>query len=535
MLRRLFQRIKQIAKWNMASSVEGKTGEKRTGDDTVSDISKKQKVEPNVARADRKRKVALLIAYNGKGYYGLQLNPGFPSIEGDIIKAILEAGLITQDHADTPRKMSFQRAARTDKGVSAAGNLLSLKMLMNKENLLEEINKHLPPQIRVFEVVRTTNGFNSKDHCCGRTYIYILPTYAFAPVEEICTLEYRTNKDIIERVNEVLLKFQGTHNFHNFTSGIKPFENCAKRYIIDFECGKPFVRDGVEFCVLSVRGQSFMLHQIRKMIGLTIAILRGHANIDAIEEAYNHEKMDIPRAPALGLMLEKLHYDHYNRRYASDGSHERIDFNHLREKISTFKEEYIFSEIIKEEIETQSMMNWMAKLHFHTCGPMENRWSERKKIDNILLSEPTDAKESTENTEDERINKDRLVQPETQSGSVIDSEAETSLVQTKAQPGSNTDCLSGTSLDQTEAQSSSTSDCVLETSQEKILTNQNESCDDVTSSKMDCHSGNLTNQRESCDDGATPSQIDCDSENTENKSDNDNVASEEVKAESMKL
>ena len=33
------------------------------------------------------------------------------------------------------------------------------------------------------------------------------------------------------------------------------------------QCGEPFVMDGMEFCVLKVKGQSFMLHQIRKMIG----------------------------------------------------------------------------------------------------------------------------------------------------------------------------------------------------------------------------------------------------------------------------
>ena len=45
--------------------------------------------------------------------------------------------------------MSFQRAARTDKGVSAIGNLLSLKMEL-AEDTLEKLNEILPKQIRVF-------------------------------------------------------------------------------------------------------------------------------------------------------------------------------------------------------------------------------------------------------------------------------------------------------------------------------------------------------------------------------------------------
>lgn len=45
--------------------------------------------------------------------------------------------------------MTFQRAARTDKGVSAVANLVSLK-LAPLENLTALVNEQLPKQIRMF-------------------------------------------------------------------------------------------------------------------------------------------------------------------------------------------------------------------------------------------------------------------------------------------------------------------------------------------------------------------------------------------------
>jgi tRNA pseudouridine38-40 synthase len=97
--------------------------------------------------------------------------------------------------------MAFQRAARTDKGVSAVANLVSLK-LVPLENLTEVVNEQLPKQIRMFGkfyfdafetifnrfilgVKRVAASFNSKNSCDARTYMYILPTYAFCPIEEV--------------------------------------------------------------------------------------------------------------------------------------------------------------------------------------------------------------------------------------------------------------------------------------------------------------------------------------------------------------
>ena len=43
----------------------------------------------------------------------------------------------------------------------------------------------------------------------------------------------------------------------------------------------------MEFAVIKIKGQSFMLHQIRKMIGMTIAVVRGQCPMETIGEFYH--------------------------------------------------------------------------------------------------------------------------------------------------------------------------------------------------------------------------------------------------------
>ncbi|CAG5120163.1 unnamed protein product, partial [Candidula unifasciata] len=276
--------------------------------DSKSEKHSKKKKKQHVVQLGKsegcKRKIAMLVAYSGAGYYGVQINPGFQTIESEIFPALVKVGAVPQDHMNTPSKMWFQRGSRTDKGVSAVGQIFSLKITVLVPDLVSKMNEILPPQIRVIGYTRTTNGFDSKNWCDSRTYTYMTPTYAFAPLTKFVTDEYRVEPEILTRVRTVLSRFLGTHKFHNFTSGVKYEQACASRYIIKFECSEPYVREGIEFVTLEVKGQSFMLHHIRKMIGLTVAILRGYCGESTIDASWGPDKVDIPKAPGLGLVLE---------------------------------------------------------------------------------------------------------------------------------------------------------------------------------------------------------------------------------------
>ncbi|ROT65078.1 putative tRNA pseudouridine synthase A, mitochondrial isoform X2 [Penaeus vannamei] len=391
-------------------------------------------------------------------------NPGYRTIEDDLLNAMLHADLVTEEGCTCPQLFNFQRAARTDKGVSAARQVVSIKLPEDVPDMVTEINKHLNSQIRVMAIKRTTKSFNCKAWCDSRTYSYMCPTFAFAPVEKLTNADYRISPEVLEELRSTLKIYKGTHNFHNFTARKKASDASANRYIMEVECRDPFEREGLEWVVIKIKGyegscnypplttsrsslhpstvasctltslahsalatvthghwmrdgsedhewsklwasnrdivahthsrdvhqgsplshppvtatlinltarQSFMLHQIRKMIGLVMAICRGLASKDVITKAWMKDRVDLPIAPGLGLVLEEPHYDKYNKKYGSDGIHVPLDWSEVSEKIQAFREKFIDSTIVATEIEEQSMLKWLATLPFHTYDVRE--------------------------------------------------------------------------------------------------------------------------------------------------------------------
>ena len=49
-----------------------------------------------------------------------------------------------------------------------------------------------------------------------------------------------------------------------------------------------------------------------------------------------------------------MHYDKYNKKFGGDGTHETLEFEELLQEIDDFKQEFIFSNIIKKEITERS-------------------------------------------------------------------------------------------------------------------------------------------------------------------------------------
>ncbi|TKR92090.1 hypothetical protein L596_006806 [Steinernema carpocapsae] len=309
----------------------------------------------------------------------VQKMPENPAIENMLLKAMNKLGYITDEECDQPYTFYFQRAARTDRAVSAVRQVCSMMMPAAdfKENGVEKLNALLPHDIRVMGIRRVVKKFHAQKDCDSRSYSYSLPTFAFAKLNELSQEDFRITRETIADVDSILELYVGTHNFFNYTSKKEHNDASCKRYIISFKCGEPFLCKNeetgkeCEFITINIRGQSFMLHQIRKMIGMTIAIARGYTYRSDITRSFESQRMDVPKAPGLGLLLEQVHYAQYDKRWSK--THETVDTwgDEIEAKIKKIKDELIVKEIVNTEMKTLSMFNWLQNLpsHNYTVNP----------------------------------------------------------------------------------------------------------------------------------------------------------------------
>jgi len=94
--------------------------------------------------------------------------------------------------------------------------------------------------------------------------------------------------------------------------------------------GEPWVR-------LVVTGQSFMLHQIRKMVGVALAVMRGVASPNAVPLALDPRRdVSTPMAPDVGLFLDEGIFEGYNARWG-DVRDDRVSLEPYAADIERFK------------------------------------------------------------------------------------------------------------------------------------------------------------------------------------------------------
>jgi tRNA pseudouridine38-40 synthase len=88
----------------------------------------------------------------------------------------------------------------------------------------------------------------------------------------------------------------------------------ANRYIMRFEVGMFENEVHGKYVKFVIQGQSFIYHQIRKMIGVMIQVIQTGQNDSFIDNSFFNNAVKIWLAPPEGLLLDRVTFDGYNKK-----------------------------------------------------------------------------------------------------------------------------------------------------------------------------------------------------------------------------
>ncbi|KAI5004963.1 hypothetical protein ZWY2020_032206 [Hordeum vulgare] len=224
----------------------------------------------------QKRLIALKIMYFGQRFYGFASEAHTePTVESEIFKALERARLLVGSIKDA----CYSRCGRTDKGVSATGQVISLYLRSNfKEaggNVLGErseidyvsvLNRNLPRDIRVIGWCPVSADFLARFSCLGREYKYL------------------SNHD--------------------------------------------------ELWSMNIRGSAFLWHQVRCMVAVLFLVGQGLESPCVVDSLLDitktPRKPQYTMAPELPLILRSCLFDRVNFMCSSDASQALIE--HLKDE-----------------------------------------------------------------------------------------------------------------------------------------------------------------------------------------------------------
>lgn len=243
------------------------------------------------------KRIKLEIAYDGTSYAGWQLQPGQPTIEDELNKALSK--LLGEE-------IVVIGASRTDSGVHALGNVavFDTESIIPSDKICPALNQRLPKDIRVQSSMEVPQEFHPRRTVSRKTYEYrILNRRIAIPTERLYEnhIYYQLDVSLMRAAAAYLI---GEHDFKSFCS-VKTHVTDTVRTIHHLKVSK-----AGDVIMISVTGSGFLYNMVRIIAGTLIEIGRGAYPPEKIEEILNGCDRDLagPTASAHGLTLVKIEY-----------------------------------------------------------------------------------------------------------------------------------------------------------------------------------------------------------------------------------
>ncbi|MDI6887797.1 MAG: tRNA pseudouridine(38-40) synthase TruA [Candidatus Thermoplasmatota archaeon] len=223
-------------------------------------------------------RLALKLAYDGKKFLGYARQKELRTVEGAIIKALRELDIINL------KSCKFQSSSRTDRNVSALGNVIAFNTNFDYRDIIKALNVNLK-DIWFYAKKIVAPDFNPR-HAVQRWYRYFL----------------MKDKLKISNIRKSAKLFIGKHDFSSFA---KPSERCSVRKIdyIGITSKEPFL-------IIDIKAPNFLWHQVRKIVTALQKVGLEELSAKDLKEALSgSKKLELAPAPPESLILMDVRYN----------------------------------------------------------------------------------------------------------------------------------------------------------------------------------------------------------------------------------
>jgi len=279
----------------------------------------------------------LTLAYDGSDFHGWQVQADrsiTPTVQGSLAYAIAE---VTGEH------VLPQGAGRTDAGVHALAQVASFQLCAGipAANFHRALNRVLPAAIRILSAESAPPGFHARHSAVGKIYQYRVFFGPICPPFLAPYVAYSRWPLNLDAMQEAAQKILGEHDFTSFAATdpdrAARAANRHRSTEADSESGintrrieqsdwsrMPFSQEpsgplprmaadrlgSAEIWVYTVRGNGFLHHMVRNLVGTFLEIGRGRVMPAAMERILQgcDRRAAGPTAPSQGLYLTEVLY-----------------------------------------------------------------------------------------------------------------------------------------------------------------------------------------------------------------------------------
>jgi len=261
------------------------------------------------------RNLKILLAYDGTPYSGWQVQPDRTTIQGTLAAAITRI---------TGETVPPQGSGRTDAGVHALGQVASFitSSAIPAANLAKALNDMLPASIRVLSVEEVAESFHARHSAKFKTYRHRIYRGKICPPFLANYVYHYPYPLDVGKMTAAAKAVIGEHDFTSFAA-VDPELGCGAEAVEREDSKSAKVgnvrtiftsqweeNDAADELVYTVRGNGFLHHMVRNLVGTFLLVGKGTLRCEDIQRILEEKNRSAAgaTAPASGLYLVSVEY-----------------------------------------------------------------------------------------------------------------------------------------------------------------------------------------------------------------------------------